>query len=76
MSIDTRSTVDRVSIQYRSSIDQVSTATSTDIADDIAVDITYSKHDPFILVSVDLAEHTVALLNIISVIKTAISLSH
>ena len=38
----------------------MSTATSTDIA----VDITYSKHDPFILVSVDLAEHTVALLNI------------
>ena len=72
MSINTRSTVDRVSIKYRSSIDQVSTATSTDIA----VDITYSKHDPFILVSVDLAEHTVALLNIISVIKIAISLSH
>ena len=59
-SIDTQSTVDRQSTECRSSIDRVSTATSTDIA----VDITYSKHDPCILVSVDLAEHTVALLNI------------
>ena len=41
-----RPTVDRVSIECRSSVDRVSTATSTDIAVDIAVDITYSKHDP------------------------------
>jgi len=41
-SIDTRSTVDRESTEYRSSADRLSTATSTDIA----VDITYSKHDP------------------------------
>ena len=48
-SIDTRSTLDRESTECRSSIDRLSTATSTDIAVDIAVDITYSKHDPKIL---------------------------
>ena len=63
-SIDTRSIVDRLSIdsrpsviEYRSSVDRLSTATSTDIAVDIAVDITYSKHDllhGFGLTSVDL----------------------
>ena len=46
MSIDSRPSVDRVSIDSRSSVDRVSTATSTDIAVDIAVDSTYSKHDP------------------------------
>ena len=35
-----------MSIECRSSIDRLSTATSTDIAVDIAVDITDSKHDP------------------------------
>ena len=45
-SIDTRSTLDRQSTECRSSVDRLSTATSTDIAVDIAVDITYSKHDP------------------------------
>ena len=45
-STECRSTVDRVSIDSRSSVDRVSTATSTDIAVDIAVDSTYSKHDP------------------------------
>ena len=42
VSTECRSTVDRVSIDSRSSVDRVSTATSTDIA----VDSTYSKHDP------------------------------
>ena len=37
-SIETRSTLDRQSTECRSSIDRLST--------DIAVDITYSKHDP------------------------------
>ena len=37
--------VDRLSVDCRSSIDRV----SIDIAVDIAVDITYSKHDPQIL---------------------------
>ena len=46
-SVDTRSTVDRESTECRPSVDRLSTATSTDIAVDIAVDITYSKHDPF-----------------------------
>ena len=46
VSTECRSTVDRVSIDSRSSVDRVSTATSTDIAVDIAVDTTYSKHDP------------------------------
>ena len=45
-SIDTRSTLDRESTECRSTVDRLSTATSTDIAVDIAVDITYSKHDP------------------------------
>ena len=36
-----------MSIDCRPSVDRVSTATSTDIAVDKAVDITYSKHDPF-----------------------------
>ena len=31
---------------YKTSVDRLSTATSTDIAVDIAVDITYSKHNP------------------------------
>ena len=35
-----------MSIECRPSVDRVSTATSTDIAVDIAVAITYSKHDP------------------------------
>ena len=48
-SIECRSTVDRVSIDTRSTVDRVSTATSTDIAVDIAVDSTYSKHDPICL---------------------------
>ena len=48
VSTECRSTVDRVSIDSRSSVDRVSTATSTDIAVDIAVDTTYSKHDPSI----------------------------
>ena len=42
-SIDSRSTVDRQLTECRSSIDRLLTATSTDIA----VDIIYSKHDPF-----------------------------
>ena len=46
VSTECRSTVHRVSIDSRSSVDRVSTATSTDIAVDIAVDSTYSKHDP------------------------------
>ena len=46
VSIDSRSSVDRQSIECRSTVDRVSTATSTDIAVDIAVDSTYSKHDP------------------------------
>ena len=49
VSTECRSTVDRVSIDSRSSVDRVSTATSTDIAVDIAVDSTYSKHDPISL---------------------------
>ena len=51
VSIDSRSSVDRVSIECRPSVDRVSTATSTDIAVDIAVDTTYSKHDPRTLLS-------------------------
>ena len=46
VSIECRPSVDRVSIECRPSVDRVSTATSTDIAVDIAVAITYSKHDP------------------------------
>ena len=46
VSIDSRPSVDRVSIERRPSVDRVSTATSTDIAVDVAVDTTYSKHDP------------------------------
>ena len=38
--------VDRQPTEWQSSIDRVSTATSTDITFDIAVNITYSKHDP------------------------------
>ena len=45
-SIDTRSIVDRLSIDRRPSVNRLLTATSTDIAVDIEVDITYSKHDP------------------------------
>ena len=48
-STECRSSVDRVSIECRPSVDRLSTATSTAIAVDIAVDITYSKHDPKIL---------------------------
>jgi len=42
VSTESRSSVDWQSTEWRSSIDWVLTATSTDIA----VDITYSKHDP------------------------------
>ena len=41
-----RPTIDWLSTDYPPSVDRVSTATSTDIAVDIAVDTTYSKHDP------------------------------
>ena len=41
-----RPTIDWLSTDYPPSVDRVSTATSTDIAVDIAVDSTYSKHDP------------------------------
>ena len=44
--VDCRSTVDRLSIDCRSTIDRYSDRVSTAIAVDIAVDITYSKHDP------------------------------
>ena len=44
--MDSRPSVDRQVTECRSSVDRVSTATSTDIAVDIAVAITYSKHDP------------------------------
>ena len=43
---ESQSSVDRQPTEWRSSIDRVSTATSTDITFDIAVNITYSKHDP------------------------------
>ena len=51
ISVDTRSIVDWLSVDSRSSSDRVSTAMSTAtspdiIAVNIAVDITYSKHDP------------------------------
>ena len=46
LSTDYPPTIHRVSIECRPSVDRVSTATSTDIAVDIAVDTTYSKHDP------------------------------
>ena len=46
-SADGRSTDGRLSSDCRSTVDQLSTAiVSTAIAVDIAVDITYSKHDP------------------------------
>jgi len=41
-----RPIIDWLSTGRRSSIDRVSTATSTDVAVDIAVDTTHSKHDP------------------------------
>ena len=41
LSTDSRSTIDREVVDSRSSLDRVSTPTLTDIA----VDITYSKHD-------------------------------
>ena len=45
VAVDCRSTLDRHSVASRSTVDRLSTATSTDIAVDITVDITYSKHD-------------------------------
>ena len=45
LSTECRPSVDRQSTECRSSVDRVSTATSTDIA----VDTTYSKHDPYSL---------------------------
>ena len=58
LSTDYPPSVDRVSIDSRSSVDRVSTATSTDIAVDIAVDSTYSKHDPFTLIYLHLHSST------------------
>ena len=49
LSTDYRPTIHRVSTECRSTVDRVSTATSTDIAVHIAVDSTYSKHDPIFL---------------------------
>ena len=49
LSTDYPPSVHQVSIDSRSSVDRVSTATSTDITVDIAVDTTYSKHDPKLL---------------------------
>ena len=49
LSTECRPSVDRQSTECRSTVDRVSTATSTDIAVDIAVDSTYSKHDPILV---------------------------
>ena len=57
VSINSRSSVDRQSIECRSTVDRVSTATSTDIAVDIAVDSTYSKHDPKFLLLENVCLH-------------------
>ena len=48
LSSDYRPSVDWLSTECRPSVDRVSTATSTDIAVDIAVDATYGKHDPLV----------------------------
>ena len=38
-----------IAVEYRPTIDRVSTATSTAMSTDISVDITHSKQDPLIL---------------------------